>query len=98
MITHDPLHGSGRAEFPHLALTLGTDAKVLQGMRMVNVQRWQPVVNELLHTVPPLAAILTAPGERAMPRTAHLRAEQKQRRHIHRNAVIAHMTADYGAQ
>jgi hypothetical protein len=27
MIAHDPLHGSGRAGFPHPALTLGGDAQ-----------------------------------------------------------------------
>ena len=98
MVTHDPLHGSGRAEFPHPALTSGTDAKALQRIWMMNVQRWQPAADEPLHTVPPHAAILTAPRERAMPEPAHLRAEPKQRRHIHRHAVITHMAPDYCAE
>ena len=36
MITHDPLHGSGRAVFPHPALALGDDAHAAQGIRMTD--------------------------------------------------------------
>ena len=32
MVTHDPLHGSGRAALPHPALASGDDAKSPQGM------------------------------------------------------------------
>jgi hypothetical protein len=31
MIAHNPLHGSGQAEFPHPALVLGEDAPAMQG-------------------------------------------------------------------
>jgi hypothetical protein len=31
-IAHDPLHGSGRAAFPHPALALGDDAHAAQGI------------------------------------------------------------------
>jgi len=34
MVTHNPLHGSGRAGFPHLALALGDDAHTAQGIVM----------------------------------------------------------------
>ena len=32
MIAHNPLHGSGRAVFPHPALALGDDAHASQGI------------------------------------------------------------------
>ena len=35
MIAHNPLRGSGRADFPHPALTSGNDAHAAQGKRMV---------------------------------------------------------------
>jgi len=31
MFTHNPLHGSGQAGFPHPALALGDDAHTAQG-------------------------------------------------------------------
>jgi hypothetical protein len=34
MIAHNPLHGSGRADFPHPALALGNDAHAAQGIGM----------------------------------------------------------------
>jgi hypothetical protein len=38
MIAHDPLHGSGRADFPHPALTSGNDAHAAQWIRMIMAQ------------------------------------------------------------
>jgi len=35
VVTHGPLHRSGRAELPHPAPTLGTDAETLERIRMV---------------------------------------------------------------
>jgi hypothetical protein len=36
MIGHNPLHGSGRAAFPHPALALGNDAHATQGIGMTD--------------------------------------------------------------
>ena len=36
MIAHDPLPGSGRADFPHPALTSGDDAHAAQRKRMIH--------------------------------------------------------------
>ena len=36
MIAHNPLHGSGQAEFPHPALALGEDARAMQGIGMTD--------------------------------------------------------------
>ena len=38
-IAHDPLHGSGRADFPHPALTLGDDAHAAQRIRMIECEQ-----------------------------------------------------------
>jgi hypothetical protein len=39
MVAHDPLHGSGRADFPHPALTSGNDAHAAQRERMIDPRR-----------------------------------------------------------
>jgi hypothetical protein len=98
MVTHDPLHGSGRAEFPHPALTSGTNAEALQRIGMIDAQWRKPAVNEAPHTVPAHTAVLATSRQRAMPEPAHLRPEQKERRHVHRDRVVTHMASNYGAQ
>ena len=42
MIAHNPLHGSGRAAFPHPALALGDDAHAPQGIGMTDGRQRQP--------------------------------------------------------
>ena len=51
-IAHNPLHGSGRADFPHPALTSGNDAHTAQRKRMIYPRRRQPAVNQALHSFP----------------------------------------------
>src|SRR5713101_1812140 len=41
MLAHNPLHGSGRAEFPHPALALGDDAHTAQGIGTTDGRRTQ---------------------------------------------------------
>src|SRR6266446_5887045 len=67
------LHRSGRAGFPHPAPASGSDAKAVQRIRMIDVQRGQPAVNEPPHSVPLHPAILAALRQRPMPEPAHLR-------------------------
>ncbi|MCU1315049.1 MAG: hypothetical protein JWN63_371, partial [Candidatus Acidoferrum typicum] len=67
MIAHDPLHGSGRADFPHPALALGDDAHVAQGIGMTDRRQRQPASDEAPHTIPEYATILAAPRQRAVP-------------------------------
>ena len=45
VIAHDPLHGSGRADFPHPALTSGNDAHAAQWIRMIYACGRQPSVD-----------------------------------------------------
>jgi trimeric autotransporter adhesin len=49
MITHNPLHGSGQADFPHPALALGDDAHAAQGIGMTDSRHRQPAVDEAPH-------------------------------------------------
>jgi hypothetical protein len=58
MIAHNPLHGSGQAEFPHPALALGEDARAAQGTGMTDGRQRQPASNEAPHTIPEDAAVL----------------------------------------
>jgi len=64
MIAHNPLHGSGQAEFPHPALALGEDAQAMQGIGMTDGRHGQPASDEAPHAVPEYAAVLTAPRQR----------------------------------
>ena len=60
-VAHDPLRGSGRADFPHPALTLGNNAHAAQRIRMIDANRMQPASNEPMHSIPGDMAVLTAP-------------------------------------
>jgi hypothetical protein len=46
MVAHKPLHGSGRADFPHPALTLGNDAQTAEGIVMVDANGREPAVDQ----------------------------------------------------
>ena len=83
MVTHHPLHGSGRAAFPHPALASGHDAKSPQGVGVTDAGRGQPAVDEPPHPVPEDLAVLAAPRQRAMPEPAHLKPEPMERRAVH---------------
>jgi hypothetical protein len=64
MVAHDPLRGSGQAGLPHPALASGSDAKeAVQRIRMIDMQRGQPAVNQPPHPVPVHVAVLTAPAD-----------------------------------
>jgi hypothetical protein len=51
-IAHDPLHGSGRADFPNPALTSGDDAHAAQGIRMISTSGRQPAGDQAPHPGP----------------------------------------------
>jgi hypothetical protein len=75
MITHNPLHGSGRAAFPHPALALGNDAHAAQGIGMTDRRHWQPTIDEAPHAVPKDATVLAAPRQRAVPEPPYLESK-----------------------
>ena len=98
MVTHNPLHRSGRADFPHPALASGNDAKPPQWIRVVDLNGRQVVGYEPPHPVPENPAILAAPRQHAVPEPAHLEAEHVQRRTVHGHPVIADVPSDNRSQ
>ena len=89
MITHNPLHGSGQAGFPHPALALGDDAHATQRIGMTDTRQRQPASVEAPHAIPKYAPTLAAPRQRAMPEPGYLESKKRQRRSVHGHSVIA---------
>src|ERR1700676_5047854 len=87
-ITHDPLHGSGRAGFPHPALALGNDAHASQRVGMTDRRQRQPASDEAPHTIPQDAAVLAPPRQRAMPLPADSESKKRQRRLVHGHSEV----------
>ena len=92
MIAYDPLHGSGRAGFPHPALALGDNAHAPQRIGMTDSRKRQPAMDEAPHAFPEDATVLATPRQRAMPEPPYLESKQPQRIAIHgrRNTGCAH--------
>ena len=88
MITHNPLHGSGQAGFPHPALALGEDACAAQGIGMTDGRHRQPASDEAPHAVPKYAAFVAAPRQRAVPEPPYLEPKNPQRILVPRHPVI----------
>src|SRR5438046_7206256 len=80
MITHNPLHGSGQAGFPHPALALGDNAHAAQGIGMTDGRQRQPASDEAPHEVTEDASVLATPRQQAMPETSNLEAKTSKRR------------------
>ena len=89
MIAHNPLHGSGRAVFPHPALALGNDAHAPQRIGMTDRRQRQPASDETPHAIPEDAAVLASPRQRAMPMPADSEPKKRQRRLVHGHSVVA---------
>src|SRR2546426_12773491 len=75
VVTHTPLHRSGRADFPHPAPTSGDDAKPPQGIRVTDASRRQVATEKPPHPVPADPSLLAAPRQRTMPEAAHLESK-----------------------
>ena len=93
MIAHNPLHGSGRAGFPHPALALGDDAHAAQGIGMTDSRRGQPASHETPHAIPKDVAVLAPPRKRAMPIPADSESKHRQRRSVHGHSVVAKVSS-----
>src|ERR1700680_2166104 len=91
-IAHDPLHGSGRAVFPHPALALGNNAHAPQRIGMTDRRHRQPASDEAPHAIPEDAAVLAAPRQRAMPKPADSESKNCQRRLVHGHSVVARVS------
>ncbi len=75
MITHNPLHRSVRAEFPHTAPASGDDAHSPQRIGMANGGGRKPAINEPRHSFPGNPPAAPAPTERVVPITAYLESK-----------------------
>ena len=98
MVAHDPLHGSGRAAFPHPALASGNDPKSPQGIRMTDAGRRQPTANEPLHPVPANTAGLATSRQRAVPGPTDLKPKQVEGPIVRRDPIVAEVSLDHRAQ
>jgi hypothetical protein len=98
MITHNPLHGSGQADFPHPALALGDNAHAAQGIGMTDGRKRQPASDEAPHAIPEDATVLATPRQRAMPETSHLESKKSQRRVVHGHSVIPEVSTHHRLQ
>ena len=98
MIAHNPLHGSGRADFPHPALALGNDAHAAQRIGMTDDRHRQPTVDEAPHAIPEDAAVLTAPRQRAMPEPSHLEPKDPQRVLVQGHSVVLDVSTHHRLQ
>src|SRR6266404_3947071 len=97
-IAHDPLHGSGRAGFPHPALALGDNAHAPQRIGMTDRRQRQPASDETPHAIPQYAAVLAAPRQRAVPEPTYLEPKNPQRRCVHGHAVISNVPTHHCLQ
>src|SRR5882762_6191899 len=88
-IAHDPLHGSGRAAFPHPALALGDNAHAPQRIGMTDRRQRQPASDETPHAIPKDAAVLAPPRQRAMPKPADSEPKNRQRRLVRGHSVVS---------
>src|SRR6267378_8550109 len=98
MIAHNPLHGSGQADFPHPALALGSNAHALQRIGMTDRRQRKPASDEAPHTIPKDAAVLTAPRQRAMPEPPYLEPKNPQRVVILGHSVISDVSTHHRLQ
>ena len=98
MIAHYPLRGSGRADFPHPALTSGNDAHAAQGKRMINAHRRKPAVDQAPHPIPRYSAVLAPARQRPVPEPTYLKSERAQRLTVHGHSVVADVSTHYRPQ
>ena len=98
MVTHNPLHGSGRADFPHPALASGDDAKPPQRIGVADLGGWQVAVDESPHPVPKNPAILAAMRQCTVPESAHLKPEYQERMSVRGHTIIPIVPTDDRAQ
>jgi len=98
VITHNPLHGSGQAGFPHPALALGSDAHTAQGIGMTDGRQRQSASDQAPHAIPKDAAILAAPRQRAIPEPPYLGSKNPQRVVVPRLTVIPDVSTHHRLQ
>jgi hypothetical protein len=98
MITHNPLHRSVRAAFPHTAPASGDDAHSLQRIGMANGGWRKPASKEPIHSFPSDALATPAHTERVAPIAAYLESKSLDGLCIGWHPVIADKSTHHGAE
>jgi len=98
MITHNPLHRSVRAAFPHTAPASGEDAHSPQRVGMANGGGRKPAVNEPIHSFPGDPFPAPAHFERMVPVMAYLKSKVLDGLQVGRHPVIANKSAHHRAE
>jgi hypothetical protein len=97
-ITRCPLHGSGRAAFPHPALASGGDAQTVPGIWMADADGRKPAAYESGHPLPSESVLLTTAPQTVTPEPSHCPPEGSQRARIHGYAIIVVVTTNHCSQ
>ena len=98
MITHNPLHRSVRAAFPHTAPASGDNAHSPQRIGMAHGGGRKPAVNEPIHSFPGDPPPAPAHSQRVAPVAAYLESKSHDGLRIGRHPVIADKSAHHGAK
>src|SRR5271155_2097438 len=98
IIADHPLHRSGRAALPHPAPTSGSDAQALGRIGMAEPSGREPGVEQRPHATPRQVIALTAPAQDSPPDLTDRATEGTDRRAVHRDAVVTHVTENHRTQ
>ena len=98
MITHNPLHRSVRAVFPHTAPASGDDAHSPQRIGMANVGGRKPAINEPIHSFPGDSLPAPAHSEGVAPIAAYLKSKSHDGLRIGWHPVIADKSTHHRAE
>jgi hypothetical protein len=75
-LSGSPPHRSQRAELPHWALTLGSDAQALIGIRMTDSRLRKEPLSQSVHSRPQVTASLASPPQGEIPEPQHLKSKR----------------------
>src|SRR5881296_1827518 len=98
MVSHNPLHRSGRAALPHPAPTLGSDAEANERVGMPDADGRQPPVDVSVHPVPRHGVSSATAAQDLPPQPPHYLAESSESGTVPGHAVVVEVTQDDRSQ
>src|SRR5919197_5150034 len=98
MVSHNPLHRSGRAALPHPAPTLGDDAEANEWVGMPDAGGRQPPVDLSGHPVPRHGVPSATAAQDLPPQPPHGLTKGSESGTVHRHAVVAEVTENDRSQ
>jgi len=98
IVTHNPLHRSGRALLTHPVLAAGDDAHSPKGIRMANLWVGQPVVHQRFQSFPAHPMSLPPTPQCMVPVPANPVAEQVQSRLVRWHSIVPVEPVDHGPE